>query len=213
MRIGILYLDDRHLEDLLLVQRLARVLKQLPAPMVLVHGSGGRAEQLLEAEGYVPERRNGVLVARSDHEQTLIERGIRETNQRLVAGLNELLVPAVGIQGSDRGLLRRTATGTLQVGRTAWLVQLLRQGVWPVVSTLVATETEQIVEAPAAEVLEALIATWTPEVVVALLSEEPGDVMREAIRKQKVDLWMGQLEELPEAVKQGVFQGSNALSS
>ena len=213
MRIGILYLDDRHLEDLLLVQRLARVLKQLPAPMVLVHGSGGRAEQLLEAEGYVPERRDGVLVVRSAHERGLVERGIRETNQRLVAGLNELLIPAVGIQGSDRGLLRRTATGALRVGRTAWLVQLLRQGVWPVVSTLVATETEQIVEAPAAEVLGALAGGCMSEVVIALLRKELEEPIGKVLKNKRIGFWIGQLEELPEAVKRGVFQGNNALSS
>jgi len=213
MRIGILYLDDRHLEDLLLVQRLARVLKQLPAPMVLVHGSGGRAEQLLEAEGYVPERRDGVLVVRSAHERGLVERGIRETNQRLVAGLNELLIPAVGIQGSDRGLLRRTASGALQVGRTAWLAQLLRQGVWPVVSTLVATETEQIVEAPAAEVLGALAGGCMSEVVIALLRNELEEPIGKVLKNKRIGFWIGQLEELPEAVKRGVFQGNNALSS
>ncbi len=210
MHIGLLYVDDRHLEDLLLVQRLARVLKQLPAPMVLVHGSGGRAEQLLEAEGYMPERRSGVLVVRSEHERGLVERGIRETNQRLVAGLNELLIPAVGIQGSDRGLLRRTATGALQVGRAAWLAQLLRQGVWPVVSTLVASETQQIVEATAAEVLLALAEVWMPEIVIVLLRHDLKEVN---IENKRIRLWIGELEELPEAVKQGVFQGNNALSS
>lgn len=210
MRIGILYLDDHHLEDLLLVQRLARVLRQLPTPIMLVHGSGGQAERLLEAEGYVPKRQHGVLAAQSDHERALVERGIREMNQRLVAGLNELLIPAVGIQGSDRGLLRRTARGALQVGPASWLVQLLRQGVWPVVSTLVETETRQILEASAAEVLTVLVHAWrSATTVVALLTNSQGHLgdaaVAAACQQQGLRTWIGRLEELPEAVKQKVF--------
>lgn len=209
MPIGLLYLDEGHLEDLLLVQRLAQVLKRLPAPLVLVHGSGGRAEQLLEAEGYGPERRAGVLVAHTDRERMLIERGIRETNQRLVAGLNELLIPAVGIQGSDRGLLRRERTGALQVGRVAWLTQLLHQGVWPVVSTLVQAATQQVVEAPAAEVLSALASAWASDAVVLLLTDRQGGVADVAVatacQQQHLKTWHGRLEKLPEALKQEVF--------
>ena len=217
MHIGLLYLDDRHLEDLLLVQRLARVLKQLPAPLVLVHGSGGRAEQLLEAEGYVPERRQGVLVARNDRERALIERGIRETNQRLVAGLNELLIPAVGIQGSDRGLLKRSGNGALQVGQVVWLEQLLRQGVWPVLSTLVDPGGPPV-EAPAAEILIALAQAWPPGIIqMLLLCKTQGEVaapeVAAACRQAGLNLWEGRLEDLPDALKTDIFTSSRGLNA
>ncbi len=217
MHIGLLYLDDRHLEDLLLVQRLARVLKQLPAPLVLVHGSGGRAEQLLEAEGYVPERQQGVLVARDDRERALIERGIRETNQRLVAGLNELLIPAVGIQGSDRGLLKRSGSGVLQAGQVAWLEQLLRQGVWPVLSTLVDPGGSPV-EAAAAEILIALAQAWPPGIIqILLLCKTQGEVAAPEVaavcRKAGLNLWEGRLEELPDTLKTDIFTSSRGLNA
>ncbi|MDQ7039803.1 MAG: hypothetical protein Q9M35_02590 [Rhodothermus sp.] len=209
MPIGLLYLDDLHLADLLLVQRLARVLKQLPVPLLLVHGSGGRAEQLLEAEGYIPERQHGVLVARNDRERALIERGIRETNQRLVAGLNELLIPAVGIQGSDRGLLKRSGNGRLQVRQVVWLEQLLRQGVWPVLSTLVDSGGPPV-EAAAAEILIALAQAWPPGTIqVLLLCKAPGEVaapeVAAACRHAGLNPWTGRLEDLPSTLQTDIF--------
>lgn len=216
MRIGILYLDDQHLEDLLLVQRLARVLKQLPAPLLLLHGSGGRAEQLLEGEGYTPRRRQGVLVAQSDREQALIERGIRETNQRLVAGLNELLIPAVGIQGSDRGLLRKAPDGTLQVGSVVWLERLLQQGVWPVLSTLVAGARHPV-EVPAGRMLVALAQAWsTATPWILLLCNTKREVADSealaACQEAGLNLWTGALEEVPDALKTDIFASSHRFS-
>lgn len=196
-----LYLDEQCLEDLLFVDYLARILKQLAAPLVLVHGSGGRAEQLLEAEGYVPRREKGVLVVQSAREQMLIERGIRETNQRLVAELSERLVPAVGIQGTDRGLLRRACDGTLKVGRVDWLRTLLAQGIWPVLSTL-AREHAQAVEVNPAEMLSALAKAWPLDAAQVLLLADPkthqpaaADVAHHLLQ-EGIPLWVGPLEAL-----------------
>jgi acetylglutamate kinase len=202
MPTGFLYLDERSLEDLLFIDHLARTLKQIAAPLVLVHGSGGRAERLLEAEGYVPRREKGVLQVQSAQELTLVERGIRETNQRLVAELSERLLPAVGIQGVDRGLLRRTAEGTLEVGRVDWLCTLLTQGIWPVLSTL-ARQGTHIVEVAPAEMLSALAKAWPLGAVQILLLTDPkthrpaADEVAHRCLQEGIPLWIGPLEDLP----------------
>lgn len=135
----LLYLDDTDLDDPVFAGSLAQRMRRaasLPS-LAFVHGSGGMAERLLEAEGLFPVVQDGVLKAVTPQEIILVERGLRTQNRRLVATLTEESVPAVGIQGGDRGLLRRSASGTVELGNGEWLRRLVAQGAVPVVSALV----------------------------------------------------------------------------
>jgi isopentenyl phosphate kinase len=156
----LLYLDRHHLGDDLflksLAQHFAEAGPQAP-PCVLVHGSGEKVERTLEAQGYFPDRSGGVLEVETEEQRRLVERAVREVNQDIVATLTDEVVSTVGIQGVDRGLLRKASGGPLQASNTGWLSALLKQHVVPVVSALVAApDTGTVQEVPAVEVVRAL---------------------------------------------------------
>lgn len=136
--IYLIYLDSYHLDDLLFLPGLARLMAgQGRPPCLLVHGSGERAERLLEAEGLFPESKDGLVQVRTVAEATLVERAARQVNRQIVGALTEEGVPAVGVQGTDRGLLHKKDDGRVTTGRIDWLMALAEKRAVPVVSALV----------------------------------------------------------------------------
>lgn len=133
----LLHLDDHHLDDLLFVQALGRSLHGAKRPVVLVHGSGGQAERLFEAQGFFPDKQDGRFVNLTPEERPLVEQGVRLANRTLVAKLTDSGVSAVGMHGGDRRLLRRM-DGRVVAGDVSWLRSLVSNGAVPVVSALVA---------------------------------------------------------------------------
>lgn len=146
----LLYLDREHLGDTMFIKELASRLTRLGMegpPRAVIHGSGPQTEQALETEGLFLERSKGVFPVSSPREQALVERSIRETNQRMVSLLTELHVASVGIQGVDRKLFQRSKEQLIQVHNPQWIEQLAQQYVTPVISTLgVDTSSGQIHE-------------------------------------------------------------------
>lgn len=139
--IHILYLDAYHLDDPLFVSSLARMmgrLRRAVPPCLWLHGSGERAERLLEVEGLFPEKKNGRIQPRTPQEVALVEKALRQVNRHIVSTLTEEVIHAVGFQGTDRGLLHMDAHGAIRAGRIGWLVDLIRKGAVPVLSALVA---------------------------------------------------------------------------
>lgn len=155
----LVYLDRSRLGDPLFLKSLAQHFAEgrsgEPA-CILVHGSGEKVERTLEAEGYFPERTEGVLQVETDEQRHLVERAVRETNQEIVAALTDEVVSTVGIQGVDRNLLGRADDGTLTARNVGWLAALIKQRVVPVVSALADEEGAETRE------------VWTADVVVAL---------------------------------------------
>lgn len=154
-------LDHHRLDDPLFLQSLAQhIQKALPhAPTcILVHGSGEKLDRTLEAQGVFVERTDaGVLPPETPEQAQLVERAVRETNQAIVGTLTDEVVPAVGIQGVDRGLLQTGADGALTTGRLGWLEALLKQHVLPVVSALAPQKgTRHAQEVPVADAVLAL---------------------------------------------------------
>ena len=139
--IHILYLDAYHLGDPLYVSSLARMmgrLRRAVPPCLFLHGSGERAERLLEAEGLFPEKVDGRVQPRTPQEAALVEKALRQVNRQIVSTLTEEIIHAVGFQGTDRGLLRMDERGDIQTGRMGWLVDLIQKGAVPVLSAMVA---------------------------------------------------------------------------
>lgn len=134
----LLHLDDYHLDDLLFVQSLGRLMNGARRPLVLVHGSGGGVERLLEAEGFFPDVQDGWFANLSAEWRPLVEQGLRQTNRTLVSKLTDSGVSAVGLHGADRRLVRRIEAGELVVGDVSWMQTLVGSGAVPVVSALVA---------------------------------------------------------------------------
>lgn len=146
----ILYLDTEHVSDPLFLEALAQQFHQHPVGhrrALIVHGSSEKVERTFEAEGEFIERENGLLPVETEEQRRLVERDLRETNQSIVATLTDQVVPTVGIQGTDRQLLRRTDDGTIAAANNlGWLDALLKQHVVAVVSSMIASDPDTIAE-------------------------------------------------------------------
>ncbi len=214
--IHLIYLDAYHLGDLLYVASMARMmgrLQRLP-PCLFVHGSGEQAERLLEAEGLFPEQRDGLVVARTPQEAALVERALRQVNRRLVGTLTDEGVHAVGLHGTDRGLLRLRPDGVPTAGKTGWFQDLLRLRAVPVVSTLLRPRHAGTTRegSPSATTLALARALENVVVVFFTRNDQPGVLDGEAPRKY---LSLDALEEAmlpePEAVRRVAAAGLPVL--
>ncbi len=169
---SVLYLDRYHLGDPLFLNGLARDVLAFPEPLVLVHGAGEEAERALEAQGRVPEWRDGVLVVESDADRALVERAARDLNRRIVHTLNDAGVSAVRLDAGSRGLFRVGEAG-LEVNKTDWLRALVAQGVVPVIAALLdegrAAAREVGGGAVAGRLAEALTRSGEPSCVLAMV--------------------------------------------
>lgn len=178
----VLHLDPYQIGDPLFLQNLAQAFHKAKTgarDCLIVHGSGEKLERTLEAEGVFAEFEHGVLQVETDEQRRLAERAVRETNQDLVGTLTDEVVPTVGIQGVDRGLLSRTDDGEIHVGSVGWLEALVKQHVVGVVSALVddaATGSVREVWTPDAglALMGALDDVFDPVVVVFTTSGRPG---------------------------------------
>lgn len=151
----LVYVDAYHLGDPLFLASFARDVQAHIGPMILMHGIGEEAERALEAHGLLSdEDRNGRVA------QQLIERAMRELNRRIVHEMNEAGVPAVGVIGADRGLIRGADGGEVRVGRIDWLVDLVALGGIPVIGGLAREAEIDCVEADLAEIVIALEAAF-----------------------------------------------------
>lgn len=184
----LLYLDRHHQEDLLFVPQLARTLAAAGPRRprtALVHGSGEYVERMLEGQGRFVERAaGGALVPGDAEEARLVERGVREMNQKLVATLTDELVPAVGVQGADRGLLRHDGDAVV-LGRGGWLCDLAAQGVVPVVSALAQGAAGASEAAPGAAL--AALAGACSDGTAVLLARRGADVVPEDGLRRSAD--------------------------
>lgn len=145
----LIYLDRYHLGDELFIDELAQRLHQAPTgdpSCGMVHGSGEKVERTLESEGIFPERTEGVLDVQDAETIRLVERAVRESNQEVTTTLTDQVVPAVGIQGVDRGLLQVDAEGEVTVHNVGWVAALIKQRVIPVVSALADHPSEGYVQ-------------------------------------------------------------------
>ena len=175
----LVYLDRHHLGDSLFLKSLAQHFAEGASgepPCVLVHGSGEKVERTLEAQGYFPERTDGVLDVETEEQRRLVERAVRETNQEIVAALTDEVVSTVGIQGVDRNLLTQE-NGTVSARNVGWLTALIKQRVLPVVSALVedeATPQEVGGDEAVAALAQALAASFDVVACALTTTDQPG---------------------------------------
>jgi len=178
----VVYLDRHHLGDDLFLKSLAQHFADAGTeapPCILVHGSGEKVERTLEAQGYFPDRTDGVLKIENEEQRRLVERAVRETNQEIVATLTDQVVSTVGIQGVDRGLFESDADGSLRASNVGWVSALLKQHVLPVVSALVEDpESGRVHEVSTVEAVQALAqaldASFDPVACVFTTTDAPG---------------------------------------
>jgi hypothetical protein len=132
----LLCLASPHLDDRLVLQNMARFRSQVvaPPPVLVVHSSGTALVRLCEAAGVFPAYRGEVFTANTPGEAALVDRVLRQVGQRLVAVMTDQGVPAVGLQGGERGLLHRSDAGSVVAGEVARLLDGMRKGVLPCVA-------------------------------------------------------------------------------
>lgn len=186
------YLDRYHLGDPTFIKNLAHEAGQRPSgepSSIMVHGSGEKVERTLEAQGYFPERVEGVLEVQTAEQRRLVERAVREVNRDLVGTFTDEVVSTVGVQGVDRGLLRLDESGGLHARKTGWIEALVKQRVLPVVSALARTPDEtEVREVASAEALTALAAafeaSFDPKAVFLVTTGRPGIAGAEGIQPE-----------------------------
>jgi hypothetical protein len=170
-KIWILHLDAFHQSDAFFLRGLARGLggRGEELPVVIVHGGEEDAERRLEARGYEVERSEGRLVISTEEIAGIVERATREANHKMAGALTDEVVPAVGIQGTDRGVFRQEEGRAVRATFPPWLRQLVDQGVRPVLSALARGPTGTVIPTPAqcalALALAAKDAGWDAVVV------------------------------------------------
>jgi hypothetical protein len=184
----LLYLDHYHLGDRLFLQSLARgfARAQPVPPCVVLHGGGEEVARALEAQGYFPEREEGIVAIATPEEGLLAERAVREVNRRLTSLFTDEAVPAVGVQGIDRTLLFWEGDRVC-AARVGWVLELVRNGVVPIISALVRGDGALIREVPLVSVATSLAEAFDtsgagqPTIVFFNKNNRPGLRVGEAI--------------------------------
>jgi len=234
----LLYLDRYHLGDPLFVKNLAKHIQQGPTrECLIVHGSGEKVERTFEAQGLFPERNRGVLDVETTEQKRLVERAVREANQEIVGSLTDEVISTVGIQGTDRGLLRLSSSAgngaqgdgaqgdgapatpsgediEITTGKVGWLEALLKQQVIAVVSALAKSESgvHELWTADAATALaDALADVFDITAVMLTTGDRPGVTDATGTREEaSVDAASSQIAE-PEAAKHLIDAGISVI--
>ena len=132
----ILHVDKRSISDLLFIQRLGRYLASVIGPqrrIIVVHDGFDVAENAIESRGY---DMHSLTRGQWEEVSAAVFAAIQSLNRSVVGKLTEEGIPAVGMQGSDRGLIQMTDVG-LSCQRPDMLVDMVKIGSVPVVGPIV----------------------------------------------------------------------------
>jgi acetylglutamate kinase len=137
----VIKVSGSELDDSAYLTEFAAVIRDLKQPVVIVHGGGREISSLQQQMGIEPRYIDGIRVT-DEPSLAVVEMVLCGTvNTRLVRYLIAAGVDAMGMSGVDRGLVRAKQmspemglTGTVTSVRGEVLLDLLRQGVTPVVA-------------------------------------------------------------------------------
>lgn len=139
-------IGGHEIADPAFLSELALIIRDYPAPVIIVHGGGAEISQMQQIMGIEPRYIDGVRVTdeASLHVVEMVLCGV--VNKRLVRYLVEAGVDAVGLSGVDRGLIRAAKmshhiedmafTGSVGAVRAEILHELLAAGITPVIAPL-----------------------------------------------------------------------------
>jgi len=182
-------------------------------PVVVVHGGGAAVSDVLKRAGHEVRFHNGLRVTDPFTLETLIAVVAGQINTRLVAQLNALGAPAVGLTGVDGGLLGCEAedpdlglVGSVVEVRPAVVEALTARGLVPVVAPVGVLQregepTEQALNLNADTVAGQLAAGVGAE-ALALLTDIEG--VRDATGEVVRQLTGGDIDRL---IAEGVISG------
>lgn len=152
----------RRAEDVRALADYAAALR--PGRVVIVHGGGPEISELHQALDIPFEKRDGLRVTSDQGMRATIMALCGCVNKRVVAGLVERGLPAIGLSGVDVGLMRAALKGDARWGRVGTrpavdagrLEQLLDAGLLPVVAPVSLGPDGQPVNVNADEAAHAL---------------------------------------------------------
>lgn len=157
----VIYLDSYVAGDPIAVQQIARALVSWHSnglSAVVVHDPRESIARLFEGWGRELEAGWNVECSSID-ERLAVERLVREENSRLVATATEAGLPAVGLQGSDRGVLKVTNSGQVEISNDEWVFDLARRGGVPFVSPLLTSSAGGPILADPVVIVRGLVAS------------------------------------------------------
>ena len=189
----VIKLGGRALESGAAVTELAADLARLPAPALVVHGGGFEVSLWCERLGIVTQRRDGLRVTDPDALEVAVAVLAGLANKRLVAGLRQAGLDAVGLAALDGGLVEcgpHSMAGLGRVGepRAAHLGvvrELWAAGRLPVIASIGALDGG-LVNLNADDVAATLAAAAGAQDLI-MLSDAPGLVL-EGRRVPRLDM-------------------------
>lgn len=150
-RHSVLKIGGNELDDPAFLQELPQVIRSLGAPIVIVHGGGKEISSLQRQLGIEPRYLDGVRITDAQSLEVVLMVLCGAVNKRLVRYLLMGGVDALGLSGVDRGLIRAQRmqhptedmafTGAVTAVRDEVLLDLLANGITPVIAPLCLGET------------------------------------------------------------------------
>ncbi len=142
----VIKVGGHELDDPQLLSELTGVIRDLHAPVVIVHGGGKEISTLQQQLGIEPRYLDGVRITDAPSLAVVQMVLCGAVNKRLVRYLLMSGVEALGLSGVDRGLIRAAKmlhpaqdmgfTGVVTTIRGDVLLELLAQGITPVIAPL-----------------------------------------------------------------------------
>lgn len=134
-------IGGHQIDDPVFLAELAQIVRDFPAPVIVVHGGGKEISHMQQVMGIEPRYVNGLRFTDEASLATVEMVLCGVVNKRLVRYLVDAGVDAIGISGVDRGLIRARKladdmgyTGEVTQVRGEVLLDLLAQGTTPVLS-------------------------------------------------------------------------------
>jgi acetylglutamate kinase len=183
----VIKVGGNELDDPAFVKELVRVVRELPAPPVLVHGGGKEIRHLQERLGLSPQYVDGLRV--TDVESLAVVQMVLagRVNKRLVAALTAGGVDAFGMSGVDRGVVKAEKlehpagdlgwVGRVVAVRTEVFGRLLDDGITAVLSPICWGADGDIFNVNADHVALAVACALAADVLV-FVSNVPGVLVK-----------------------------------
>jgi len=144
--VSVIKLSGHELDDAAYLADFARVVAGINGSVIVVHGGGKTISALQTKMGIAPQYIDGIRVTDAES-LALVEMVLRgSVNTMLVRALVNAGIDAQGISGVDRGLIRAEKmlhtqhdmgfTGSIADVRAEVLVDMVRQGITPVIAPI-----------------------------------------------------------------------------
>lgn len=149
MNITVIKIGGHEIGDEAFLTQLAETLaKKQDEKFIIVHGGGVEISDLQRQLDIQPHYQNGIRVTDAESLKVVVMILAGLVNKRLVSYLLNAGVDAVGLTGVDRGMVKAKQmagmelTGEVSSASGDWLIELVAQGIVPVIAPLCYAEDQ-----------------------------------------------------------------------